>query len=387
MMTLLSSILRAFELLAFSLLATLVTIGGTAWAGSASQYRVHLPEDVSLDLTEPFAKGEMVGDPYQFHGLARYLNHIRYYVIEGERIQRIEPRRALKLSSSQTFAAVGRFNALVLKGRNVNLDFSDANHLSFNFEGGSPGEVKSWLVPKSDLYKVSPELNLLRYAQLPMPLRWLARGVEWLMVSIQAALHLNWGLSLVIFALILKLLLLPVTRTTKRLQNTVSKHQEEMKPEIAQIKRTYSGEEAHNRMMQLYKERGISPFFTLKPSLGLFIQVPLLIAIFNVLGEMHQFSGVSFLWVDDLAKPDALAQLGFSIPYFGNSFNALPVLMVLVAAYTALRYSDPYAGRTAIVSKRFQLLAMGVIFLLLFYPFPAAMTLYWLLTNLFYFLK
>jgi membrane protein insertase Oxa1/YidC/SpoIIIJ len=109
--------------------------------------------------------------------------------------------------------------------------------------------------------------------------------------------------------------------------------------------------------------------------------VPVFIAIFNALGEMPQFVGQEFLWIKNLAYPDAVFSLGFTIPWLGNTFNLTPFLMAVTAIVAALTYKLEHVDHVTLKAKRRQLVYMGIVFLILFFPFPAAMTFYWFLAN------
>ena len=47
-----------------------------------------------------------------------------------------------------------------------------------------------------------------------------------------------------------------------------------------EIKSMFSGEEANRRIMQLYQDRNISPFYSVKSLFGFLIQIPIFIAVF-----------------------------------------------------------------------------------------------------------
>ena len=81
------------------------------------------------------------------------------------------------------------------------------------------------------------------------------------------------------------------------------------------------------KIMEAHKNLGVSPFFSLRPMLVTLIQFPILIATFNALGEMPQFQGVSFLWIEDLAYPDSLASLPTRLAIFGSEVSLLPFVM------------------------------------------------------------
>ena len=169
---------------------------------------------------------------------------------------------------------------------------------------------------------------------------------------------------------------------TVNFQRKINKIQSVLVPKIKSIKSRYKGEEAHNKILKEYKELGVSHFYTLKPLLGSLIQVPILIAIFNALGEMPQFDGHSFLWINNLAYPDSLAYFPFTIPMFGNSFNLLPIMMTAITLYSTLIFRDRSALKSQETRQKRNLYLMAAVFFTLFYPFPASMVLYWTLANI-----
>ena len=62
-------------------------------------------------------------------------------------------------------------------------------------------------------------------------------------------------------ALIIKILLYPLSNVAERWQQEVNAIQAWLQPRLKNIKTNYSGEEAHQRPLALYQEKGISPLF------------------------------------------------------------------------------------------------------------------------------
>jgi len=161
----------------------------------------------------------------------------------------------------------------------------------------------------------------------------------------------------------------------------VAKFQSLLEPKLTEIKANFKGEDAHNRIMAAHKELGISPMFTLKPLLATLIQIPVLIAVFNALGEMPQIMGNSFLWIGDLSFPDSVAQFSVTLPLFGSSLNLLPILMTLVSVTSTLLFRNRGAPSSEVKRQKRNLFFMSAAFFVLFYPFPASMVLYWTASN------
>jgi len=169
---------------------------------------------------------------------------------------------------------------------------------------------------------------------------------------------------------------------TTRFQNQANSHKTALEPIFDDIKNNFKGEVAHNKVMAAYKARGITPYYSLKPLLATMISLPVLIAIFNMLGEVEPLRGAAGLWADSLAYPDALAQISTRLPLFGESFNLLPFIMAGVTFFSAYTLKSATASPREIQRQKRNLFLMGSVFFLVFYPFPSAMVLYWTLSTI-----
>jgi hypothetical protein len=58
-----------------------------------------------------------------------------------------------------------------------------------------------------------------------------------------------------------------------------------------------------------------------------------------MLADDFDLDRVSFLWIRDLSRPDALARLPGCVPFFGCHLNLLPSLMSGVSVATVRRSS------------------------------------------------
>jgi len=190
----------------------------------------------------------------------------------------------------------------------------------------------------------------------------------------------NWGFSIILMALIIRILIIPVTRFSLEYQKRAIQQQARIAPLLAEVKHNYKGAEQSEKILALYESQKYDQLAPFKSMLGLFIQIPIFVALFNVLGESYEVSGQSFLWINDLAISDRLFSTGINLPYFGSYFNLLPFVM---AAITVL--STWLAGRstTDADTPTLSLFGMAGVFFVLFYSFPAALVLYWLSSNLF----
>jgi YidC/Oxa1 family membrane protein insertase len=344
--------------------------------GSTATLQTATANDINTGIN---ITGASVQDHYPFYGLARYLNASRFYLVTDNGVVDLESPGTLQ--AGQWLASVGRFQVLLLRAEGLQYRVSDSGLSLVNPELlALPGNIRQ-LTAKHELNSIDPKLNQLRYAHLWAPLALLASLFESLMELLHDTLNVSWGITLVLVAALVRLALLPVTIATQRAQNRVAQITQQLAPVLAEIKSKYDGEEAHNRLMAAHKSLGVSPFYSLRPMLATLVQLPVLIAVFNALAEMPQLAGQSFLWMTDLAYPDAITELPLALPFLGNTLNLLPWVMTAVSLLATTVQRNPHASAQMLTKQRRNLYLMCAVFFLLFYPFPAAMVFYWTLAT------
>lgn len=323
-----------------------------------------------------------IQDSYKFYGLASYYNNVNYYIIDKESFQKVDPDKTAKLGQDQWLAVVGHLKVLLIKAKGLSMYLDKSKMVIDNPEMLSQPDVVIKIVIKTDLKSIAPELEQIRYTHLWGGLGWLSKLVESSLVAIQAHIVSNWGLAIIVFGILIKVLLLPVSVMIVHFQRKVSQVQAKLAPILEEIKATCSGEEAHDRLMIAHKDMGVSPFYTLKPMIGTMIQIPVLIAIFNALGEMPQFESQKFFWIENLAHPDAIRRMTFCIPLLGDNVSLLPFIMTIVTLFSTVIYQNPHAPEAEVKRQKHNLYLMSAAFLVLFYPFPAVMVLFWVVANI-----
>ena len=329
----------------------------------------------------PWCEFHAMPQKHVFFGLASFYDRVSFHIVGKDVFQPLKPGERFVLESGTWLALAARFEVLLVQSPGLSLRVGEWEPtLKLLKTRVEPARVQ--VVRKSELHRLGPELDRLRYTHLWAPLSWLARVVEHSLTTIYARVVNHWGLAIVLFSILLKLLLLPVHIAVARMQDEVSRVRWLLEPQTAEIRSNHDGEEAHNRVMAAHRSLGVTPFYPLKPLLGLLIQVPIWIAVFNALGEMPQLAGQSFLWIEDLAYPDVIAAMPFSVPLFGTTVHLLPFVMAGAACLAARTFPNARWSKIEGVRQRRNLYWMAIAFLLLFYPFPAAMVLYWTLNNL-----
>ncbi len=345
-----------------------------------------MQEQYPGSAADPWREFQSERNKHFFAGLASYYNSVRFYIVGEGIFRQLEQDHRVVLENDAWLAVTTRLQVLLVKSPSLSLSLNDQQGALKNLKA-NVDTARMQVIQKSDLRNVAPELDQLRYSHLWKPLSWLTKVVEASLVTIHAYTFNHWGLAIVIFSILLNLTLFPIHNMVARMQDEVGRNRALLEPKLVEIKMMYDGEEAHNRVIAAHKAIGVSPFYSLKPLLGIVVQAPIWIAVFNALGEMPQLAGQSFLWIDDLAYPDIVAQLPFNIPLLGTTVHPLPLVMFGVTCLSVSALRNERGSKIEYVRQKRNLYGMAVVFLILLYPFPAAMTLYWTLNNLIQFVS
>ncbi len=184
----------------------------------------------------------------------------------------------------------------------------------------------------------------------------------------------NYGLVIIVFAIILKLLLFPLTRSSYRSMARMR----ELQPKMEAIKEKYGDDpqKQQQAMMKMYKETGVNPLGGCMPML---LQYPIIIALWQYLQQSIQIRQQSFLWASDLSAPDVIFDLPFTIPFYGNFVAGFTILMGL-SMIVQMRIQQGNAATSNPQMKMFTYL-MPVFIFVIFNRFPSGLSLYYLIYN------
>ena len=323
---------------------------------------------------------DKVREPFSYSGLASFYSGVTAYIVNEKGVKRLDDENFYALTPSQSLAIVGHYKILVV--RNINAEISFADEKMILKESDNTERVQAILLLKSDLTQLPQPFQKLKYAHLWEPFRLICIGIEGALLWLHSLHSLGWGITIILLSLLFKIFILPANVLLTRLQRNVSHIQARLAPELETIKANFSDEEAHNKFMVAHKAQGVTPFYNLKPLLLTLAPIPFLIAIFNVLGELNQIAGHSFMWISNLAYPDAVFDFGVHIPLLGSSINLLPILMTLLTIFAALLHQNKIVSAKELRRQKLNLYFMAFGFLLLFYPFPSAIVLYWTFANI-----
>ncbi len=177
----------------------------------------------------------------------------------------------------------------------------------------------------------------------------------------------NWGWAIVIVTVIINTALLPLRYTTMRSAQKMVK----LQPKIQIINEKYKGitmkdprkQKQNEEMMALYKSEGINPLGGCIPML---LQMPFFFAFFKVLSVAIELRGAPWLWVGDLAQPEA------------GMIRYLPILMLITQVL--MQKMTPTAGGDQ-SQQKLMMTMMPIVLVVMFYSASSGLVLYWLTGN------
>jgi len=212
--------------------------------------------------------------------------------------------------------------------------------------------------------------NLERAADLGWTLiRPISKGILWTFLNLYKVIPI-YGLVIIIFSLLVKLLLHPLTKKSYESMGKMKK----LQPLMQELREKYKDDQQklNTEMMKLYKEQGANPLGGCLPML---LQFPVFIAIYAVLGNNIEFRQAEFFWwISDLSSPDTVLIMPFSIPFYGDRLNILPLLWAAsMFVQQKLMITDP--------KQKFMIYIMPVVLLVMFNRLASGLVLYWLMFN------
>jgi YidC/Oxa1 family membrane protein insertase len=213
-------------------------------------------------------------------------------------------------------------------------------------------QEKLFVGPKlqAQLEKTSPRLYLVTdYGKLS----FLARPLFWLLDQIHALIG-NWGWTIMVATLVLKLLFYPLSEASMRSMARMKA----LQPRIKALQEMYKDqrEKLGKATMELYQREKVNPVAGCLPML---IQFPVFIAFYWVLLESVEMRQAPFVgWIGDLSARD---------PWF-----ILPVLMA-GANYVNFKLNPQMGDPTQQKMFMIMQIAMPVMFAFM----PSGLVLYW----------
>ncbi len=300
-------------------------------------------------------------------------DHTRYMVVNGAMVRKSngvteiiedgDAEGSPNFPNAKFTASFDRYYTSILYNfeNPINVSYittPDENALMF-VQGQQNFKLHGYIGPKeyNTLYNINPELTeAIEYGWFTFLSKPLFGILHWLNNHIG-----NWGWSIIILTLLIKLLLFPLSYKGMMSMQKLK----DLAPKMKEIKERYKddAQKMNMKMMELYKKHGANPMGGCLPML---LQIPVFFALYRVFLNAVELQGASWiLWIKDLSLQD---------PYF-----VLPILMGVSMWFQ--QQITPNSVTDPMQQKIFQWLP--VVMTIFFLTFPSGLVLYWLVNNIF----
>ncbi len=195
------------------------------------------------------------------------------------------------------------------------------------------------------------------------------------------------GVVIVVLTLLIRFLLLPVSKKSIESQKKL----QEIQPEIEKIKKEYKNDRQQQglKMMELYKKNNINPASGCLP---LIIQIVFLIALYRVFMLGIGFNGESSLFYSFVSNPGKLNNIAFGfldlskvnvpLAFLAAILQFVQSKMMLAAVPQKPKEESSEEDFSALMQK--QMVYMSpILTLIIGIKFPSGLVVYWIVTTLF----
>ena len=200
-------------------------------------------------------------------------------------------------------------------------------------------------------------------------------AVLWSMNALHRVIP-NYGWVIIIISVLTKLLFYRLTHKSF----TSMKEMQDLQPRLAALKEKFGSDRRRlsEETMKLYKEAGVNPLGGCLPML---LQMPVFIALFNVLSHAVELRGAPWIaWITDLSQQDILFKLPASLPLIGDNFSLLPLLMGGAMFAQSKLGGSPTGQPGNPMPPGFNTL-LPIVFTFLFYKMPSGLVIYWIINT------
>lgn len=188
----------------------------------------------------------------------------------------------------------------------------------------------------------------------------------------------NYGILIILFGVIIKLVLYPLTQKSFKSMAAMK----ELQPQMKEIQEKYKDDpqKQQKETIALYKKMKVNPLGGCLPML---LQFPILITLFFFFQNSMIIRQQSFLWANDLSAPDYILSLPFSIPVLGDQLAGFVLLMSAAMFFQSKVSGGMSAGAAPSGGPNMKVFMYIIPFVLLFVfnNFASGLSLYYLVYN------
>lgn len=190
----------------------------------------------------------------------------------------------------------------------------------------------------------------------------------------------SYGIAIIVMTIVVRIVLSPVTYKSYLSQAKMKV----LRPEINEINEKFKDNpmKKQQETMKLYSKAGASPMSGCLPAL---MQIPVFYALFQFFPSAFQLRQKGFLWADDLSSYDTIAELPFTIPFYGDHVSLFPILasiaifiyMMMTTGQTMQQNQQP-----GMPNMKFIMYLSPIMMLFFFNNYASGLSLYYFTSNL-----
>jgi YidC/Oxa1 family membrane protein insertase len=258
--------------------------------------------------------------------------------------------------------------------------------LPLELAGGEINKSMNWYYGPSD-FKILNKYD--RNLDEVVPLGWGIFGWinKFLFIPLFAFLgkFLPYGIAIIVMTILIKLLM-SFVQYKQFLSQAKMKI---LKPELDAIREKHKENKmkAQQETLALQNKAGASPMAGCLPAL---VQLPVFYALFQFFPSAFDLRQKSFLWVKDLSSYDTIAELPFSIPFYGDHVSLFPILAsVAIFFYMRLTTGDQMASQPTqegmpdmAKMMKYMMYFSPIMMLFFFNNYASGLSLYYFISNL-----
>ena len=190
-------------------------------------------------------------------------------------------------------------------------------------------------------------------------------------------LGLPYVLAIACLTILVRGCLFPLSKK----QAIMAARQKELQPQLKALKEKYADDQQQfaRAQMELWRKNNINP---LSGCLPLFLQLPIFVGLYTALNSAVDLRGQSFLWIDNLAAPDALFRLPFALPFgMGHDFSILPLCTVALFLTQQKMFMPPAQDEQQEMQYKMMNMMTGVMGIF-FWHQPAGLCVYFIASSI-----
>jgi len=196
---------------------------------------------------------------------------------------------------------------------------------------------------------------------------WIIKPFAWAIIWLLPFMYNiipNYGLVIIIFALLVKIITLPLSMKSFKSMQAMK----DLQPKIEELKKKHKNnpQAMNQEMMKMYKSHGVNP---LSGCLPIIPQMPLFFALFSVFRSTILLRDAPFVWfISDLSRGAS----SFTDPY-----------IILVVIMVAAQFISQKFTMASTQQNKIFLYIMPLFMGFIFYKFAAGLVLYWTCFSIF----